>query len=163
MRVELVIKGEPMGKQRPYATTKNGYTRTFTPEKTLNYEALIRHEYQNKYNEMVFKQGEQLHAHIVAYFPIPKSQYAYHKKTNTTDLTKTGMDMKCGKVRPTKKPDCDNIAKICLDSLNGIAYPDDSQLVNLLVVKFYSEEPRVIITIWKQEISLDTGICSCGG
>ena len=56
-----------------------------------------------------------------------------------------------GKIRPMKTPDCDNIAKICLDALNDIAYPDDSQITCLLVLKFWSENPRVEITLESQE------------
>lgn len=48
---------------------------------------------------------------------------------------------------PTKKPDSDNIAKIICDSLNGIAYHDDSQIVELYICKSYSENPKVIVTI----------------
>ena len=34
-----------------------------------------------------------------------------------------------------QKPDSDNIAKLVLDALNGVAYEDDSQVVGLVVVK----------------------------
>jgi len=52
-----------------------------------------------------------------------------------------------GIIRPTKKPDIDNICKIICDSLNKIAYHDDSQIVDCQVRKFYSERPRVVVTI----------------
>ena len=52
---------------------------------------------------------------------------------------------------PTKKPDTDNIAKIILDSLNGIAYHDDAQIVRLTVQKSYSREPRVLVEISEVE------------
>ena len=41
---------------------------------------------------------------------------------------------------PLKTPDADNCAKIVLDSLNSIAYRDDSQIVSLIVVKRWTEE-----------------------
>lgn len=34
-----------------------------------------------------------------------------------------------------QKPDADNIAKLVMDALNGVAYEDDSQVVALLVLK----------------------------
>ena len=49
--------------------------------------------------------------------------------------------------RPMKKPDADNVVKIILDSLNKVAYPDDVQVVDCQVRRFYSERPRVIVTI----------------
>ncbi|MDF2537449.1 MAG: Holliday junction resolvase [Herbinix sp.] len=51
------------------------------------------------------------------------------------------------KIRPTKKPDIDNIAKVILDALNGIAYKDDTQVVTLEVRKFYKDTPCVIVDI----------------
>ena len=35
----------------------------------------------------------------------------------------------------THKPDADNIAKIVLDALNGVAWLDDAQVTSLTVVK----------------------------
>ena len=48
---------------------------------------------------------------------------------------------------PTKKPDTDNIAKTILDSLNGIAFEDDKQVVALLVKKLYGEEAKVVVSL----------------
>ena len=50
-------------------------------------------------------------------------------------------------IRPTRKPDFDNIGKVICDALNGIAYRDDAQIVDALVRKFYSDTPRVIVEI----------------
>lgn len=55
------------------------------------------------------------------------------------------------KIRPTKKPDWDNVGKIICDSLNNIAYHDDNQVVDAQVRKFFSENPRVEVTIRKVE------------
>lgn len=143
--VKLVILGEPMGKQRPKFSTVNGFVKTYTPEKTQSYENLVKYAYQEKYGEMVFRPHSQIKAHIIAHYGISKGHYKFYKRTNTTELDTIGRDMKGGLIRPTKKPDTDNIAKICLDSLNGIAYTDDSQIVELAVEKWYAEEPKVEI------------------
>ncbi len=76
----------------------------------------------------------------MAYYGIPKST---SKKKHKLMLFKA--------VRPTKKPDCDNLCKIYLDALNAVAYKDDVQVVDLQVRKFYSENPRVVVTIQKAE------------
>lgn len=49
---------------------------------------------------------------------------------------------------PTKKPDFDNIAKIAVDALNGIAFVDDSQICVAHVSKEYSASPRVEISAY---------------
>lgn len=41
------------------------------------------------------------------------------------------------------KPDCDNLAKGVKDSLEGVAYRNDSQIARLTVTKKYSENPRI--------------------
>ena len=149
--VKLTILGEPMGKQRPRATTINGRVRTYTPKETTNYESMVVNAYKSQFNEKIFQHGEEVWATVIAYFKLPKNHYHFHKRTNTLDIDEQGKQMLDGKIRPMKTPDCDNIAKICLDALNDIAYLDDSQITCLLVLKFWSEHPRVEITLESQE------------
>ena len=50
--------------------------------------------------------------------------------------------------RPTVKPDVDNIAKAVFDScLTGIVIRDDNQVVELIVTKYFSDQPRVEVRI----------------
>lgn len=47
---------------------------------------------------------------------------------------------------PTKKPDASNIAKLVEDALNGCAWRDDSQVVDLIIKKrwaFGPQEPHI--------------------
>ena len=47
-----------------------------------------------------------------------------------------------------KKPDIDNITKILLDALNGLAWKDDTQVVSIRAIKGrYETEPRLICRI----------------
>lgn len=155
--IKLIIDGEPMGKQRPKFTSAGKFVRTYTPKETVNYESKVVYEYKKFLEQqelpketVFFGRGDEIWATIIAYYPITKDHYRYHKKTGTTDLNKEGQEMLNGIINPTKKPDCDNIAKVVLDALNGIAFPDDSQITCLLVVKRYAEKPRV-------ELSLERG------
>ena len=52
-----------------------------------------------------------------------------------------------GEMLPAKQPDIDNIMKIVLDALNGVAYHDDSQICKVNFMKMYSENPRLKILI----------------
>ena len=56
-----------------------------------------------------------------------------------------------GKIEYTKKVDCDNLAKVVLDSLNQVAFHDDSQVSRLYVCKKYAEEPKVIVRLAELE------------
>lgn len=132
--VIFTVYGEPMGKQRP-RFTRGGHT--YTPQKTVNYEELIKIEYYRHYNGMQFTSDDAIHTVIIAYCNIPKS--ASKKKQEM---------MRQGLIKPTKKPDWDNIAKIIGDALNKTAYPDDKQIVDARIIKEFSEEPRVEVHLW---------------
>lgn len=58
--------------------------------------------------------------------------------------------MLAGELRPGVKPDLSNLAKGIEDALNGIAYRDDAQIVDLRVAKIYSREAGVdvLIKLW---------------
>lgn len=136
MKVEFTIVGEPCAKGRPRFVTINGHAKAYTPKETVSYENLIKMEYRMKYGLQRFGDTQPLLMCVKAYYSIPKST---SKKNRQLMLDK--------KIRPTKKPDWDNIGKIVADSLNGIAYRDDAQVVDAFVRKYYSETPRVEITI----------------
>lgn len=52
-----------------------------------------------------------------------------------------------GYIVPTSKPDGDNYLKAVQDSLNKIAYLDDSQIVDARVIKRYDPEPGLRVEI----------------
>lgn len=135
MRTEFCIYGEPQGKGRPRFSTYGGKVTTRTPDKTVLYENLVVTEYRSQSGKR-FPDGAMLDVRIIAYYGIPKSA---SKKKRQAMLDK--------KIRPTKKPDFDNIGKVICDSLNGIAYHDDAQIVDSQVRKFYSDTPRVVVSI----------------
>ena len=135
----FVVPGEPQGKARPRVVrTRSGGSCAYTPDKTVAYEELVRVRCSQACSQML--QGE-LCAEITAFFAIPKSA-----------SKKSREKMASGAMCPTKKPDADNIAKIILDAINGIAYHDDSQIVELRVHKEYVDcdpQPRVKVRIWE--------------
>ena len=45
------------------------------------------------------------------------------------------------------KPDADNIGKIILDALNGIAYADDNQVTQLNIKKNYGSKSCIKVKI----------------
>jgi Holliday junction resolvase RusA-like endonuclease len=129
--IKLIIPGEPMGKGRP----RLGKYGTHTPAKTQNYENLVKEMFVIS-KQVSIPDRPQLKAIIDCFYSIPQS--ASKKKHEL---------MFSNYIRPTKTPDCDNVAKIILDSLNKVAYADDSQVVELVVNKLYSDNPRVEVEI----------------
>jgi Holliday junction resolvase RusA-like endonuclease len=129
----FTVMGEPMGKGRPRFAKRGNFVAAYTPEKTVNYETLIKLTYQQEQGKL--HEGE-VQMSISAYYTIPKST---SKKRSLEMLNKT--------IRPTKKPDIDNVIKIIADSLNGIAYHDDTQIVSIHAYKYYAEIPLVRVQI----------------
>lgn len=126
--IEIVIPGQPVPKARP-RVLKSGIT--YTPKRTAEYERLTRLIYSAKYKRPL---DGSVRMDIRAYFAIPKS-YPQNKRAALE-----------GTHYP-KRPDPDNIAKIIMDALNGLAYEDDSKVVELSIEKRYSENPRVEVRI----------------
>lgn len=135
-RISFSIPGAPFGKQRPRVVHNGSFSKAYTPKETVSYENLIKVMYQQEAKGQMFPEGSMLDVRIIAYYEIPKS---VSKKKQRLMLEH--------KIRPAKKPDWDNIGKIICDSLNKIAYHDDSAVVDAQVRKFYSENPRVDVTI----------------
>jgi Holliday junction resolvase RusA-like endonuclease len=51
-----------------------------------------------------------------------------------------------GEITPTKRPDLDNIVKAIKDGANGVAWVDDSQVVDVSASKRYGT-PRVEVEV----------------
>jgi Holliday junction resolvase RusA-like endonuclease len=54
-----------------------------------------------------------------------------------------------GVIRPTTKPDIDNVIKGIFDAINDIVFLDDKQVVSLLVSKLYAEQARVVVRAYE--------------
>ena len=130
------IPGAPQGKARPKVVRNGAFSKAYTPEKTVNYEALVKMSYQQAAGGFFLGAGVPVRVRIDAYYDTPKSE-----------SKKKLRNMLAGLLFPTKKPDWDNIGKIICDALNGIAWKDDAQIVDGHVLKHYSEVPRTDVLI----------------
>lgn len=138
MRTTFTIIGEPMGKQRPKFSRAGSFVKTYTPEATANYEQWVKLSYLQQRGDTAIIEDKEIAVTIKAYFKIPASV-----------SKKKAEQMRLGYIRPTKKPDFDNIAKIICDALNGLAYKDDAAIVSANIEKYYApdDEPKVIVEI----------------
>jgi len=123
MKIEFEIPGMAVAKAR----VRVGKFGAYTPSKTKNYENWVKMCFVQKYKKFEPLQG-RLRAKIYVAFPILK---------NATKKDK--LLMLEGIISPAKKPDWDNLGKAVCDALNGLAYRDDSQIVNSQVIKYYSD------------------------
>jgi Holliday junction resolvase RusA-like endonuclease len=145
---ELIFKvpGKPVGKGRPRFVTKGKggkplpYPKTYTPKTTKEYEHKVIKAFLQAAGRKLLLRCP-VHIDIVAHYYIPQSASKIDRAA-----------MLNGKLLPTKKPDLDNVAKIILDALNGIAWQDDSQVCELTKRKRFGDPPRVWVRLrWHLE------------
>ena len=136
MVLKFTILGEPQGKGRPRFRRAGNYVSTYTPPETTAYENLVKLEYRRQCKDYFFAKGIPLDMRITTYYSIPGSTSKKKKELMLAHV-----------IRPMKKPDMDNVAKVICDSLNHVAYHDDAQVVDCQIRKFYSNSPRVVVTI----------------
>lgn len=124
------VPGQPVGKARA-RVIRNG---AYTPQKTKDYQQSVR-EYANIVKNDV-EYDQPIKIKLTMYYKIPKS----------TSKKKRAMMMN-HEIRPMVKPDMDNVEKAILDALNKVIYNDDSQVVECVKSKWYSDTPCVLIEI----------------
>lgn len=135
-QVEFCVQGKPQGKARArtFYDTKTNKMRSITPQQTKSYEDLIRWSYISAKGKYF---GTSLvKVDIIAYYEIPQS---FTKKKREQAINK--------EIYPTSKPDCDNIIKVVLDALNGVAYYDDKQVISVSCKKVYAPQGCVYVKL----------------
>lgn len=136
----IEVLGKPQGKGRPRF---NGKTRVaYTPERTTRYEAKVMQAWVFKYGPTHLE--KPLEIDMTIFFPVNKSD---GRKMRDAKIN--------GGIKATVRPDIDNIIKIVLDALNGVAYLDDKQVVKVSASKEYGETPRVEVRIKEIEENED--------
>lgn len=133
--IAFTVPGEPQGKGRARVGTIAGHARMFTPQKTVAYENLIALAARDAMGRTLPLEGACI-VEVDAVFSVPKS---WSKKRRAEALA--------GVIRPTKKPDGDNVLKAVCDGMNGIAWLDDSQAVDQRVRKLYGERPGLHVRV----------------
>lgn len=135
MQLEFHIFGKAKPKQS-FRYTRFGHR--YTPSDVKQYAKDIQRTFASNYPNwlpsMFFE--KPLKVELTVYISMPKSFSKIKKQRAHT-----------GELRPLVKPDCDNISKNILDALNGIAYPDDKQIVELTIKKYYGNSDLVNVKI----------------
>lgn len=134
--IEFIVDGQPQRKRRPRFRRVGNFVRTYTPKETHDYEKHIADCYLEQVGNVIFE-DIPIKVKIIAYFEIPK---AFSKRKRQEAITHI--------IKPNRnRLDVDNIAKVVLDALNGVAYADDRSITDLTIRKRYAEQPRLEISI----------------
>ena len=130
--IYFVVPGKIVPKQ---STRFSGHA--FTPKRVKDYAEHVRECYREEYPNpvMVWEKDVPLAAKVIVYFQVPKSD----SKKNRLWKLLHGF--------PTKVPDVDNCSKAVLDAVKGLIFYDDAQIVDLRVLKLWSENSAVEVTL----------------
>jgi len=132
MTVTFTVPGAPQGKGRARSTITG---RHYTPAKTVAYESLVAIAAHQAMAGALPITGACL-VEMEAIYAVPASA---SKKVRAASLS--------GLLRPTKKPDGDNVIKAICDGMNGVVWKDDVQAVDIRLVKRYGEAPGVRVRV----------------
>lgn len=130
-KISFTVPGQPQGKLRP----RWSRTRMYSPQKTVDYETYIKEMFVISYPDFVLLEGA-LEITITAWMMIPKSTSKKRAKLMIDRV-----------IRPDKKPDWDNLSKVVGDALEGLAYKNDAQIVDGILHKYYTMQPRLEVKI----------------
>jgi len=133
--VNYIVYGEPVGKGRPRFARRGTFVSTYTPQKTKTYEDEIR-----MMATAAMGASEPLDTPVTVAIYIRVGIPASYSKQKRKDALS-------GVLKPTKKPDLDNVAKCHLDAIQGIIIFDDKLVVNLHVTKVYAETAAVEVMV----------------
>lgn len=133
--INFSVPGQPVAKGRSRSVRRGNKIGHYTPQATVSYENLVRMAAWEK------MQGKQIisgpaKVDISLFFKIPQS-WAKNKRLAALS----------GEIMPTIKPDCSNVLKAIEDALNGVVWDDDKQVIEVIVRKFYSENPRAVVMV----------------
>lgn len=132
--ISFTVYGEPVAQGRPRASTVNGQVRMYDPAKSKDFK---------KYVKLV---ASQHRPESLITGPVAMKVKIYKPSLKNFSKKKV-LAAEKGDLRPLTKPDVDNYVKGVKDALKSVIWKDDSQVVDLHISKWYSETPRIEITI----------------
>lgn len=138
--VTIVLLGEPVAFAR---TRIDGNGAHFTPAKQRNTAAAFKVEAQRamlETNRSMAVFDEPLRLDLLAEFGIPGS-WSQRKRNAAI----------AGEIRPSKRPDIDNIYKLVADACNAVVYRDDALVVDVRMRKVYGVQPKIVVTVQPAE------------
>jgi Holliday junction resolvase RusA-like endonuclease len=136
--IELFVDHEPIPSKRP----RKGKYSFYVPDAAKNKKAI-----QTLIKDQIPKGFERIETEVYISIKCYLPMLSSFSKTDKYLAEK-------GIIRPTTKPDVDNLEKTYLDALNGLIWSDDGLIVDGRTQKFYSVHPRVEISIRYRNIFL---------
>lgn len=133
---KFVIQGNPRGQGRPRACKRGRHAAVYeAKEDTMYKENLAAQVVAQRPNFI----GVDLAVEIEMHFYLSRPAYHFGVK---------GLKPRFETAKPLGKPDVDNMVKAVKDSLTGIVWHDDCQVVKVIAEKHYADtQPHITLEI----------------
>lgn len=141
--IEFFVRMEPVAQGRPKFSTAGGFAKAYDPKKSRDAKSYIRLAAAEALEGQAPLEGP-LVVNITTIRPVPKS--ASQRKIK---------EMLAGAIVPITKPDVSNYVKLVEDALNGVAWLDDSQIVDSVSSKRYGTVPGFHVNIKPYEPKIE--------
>lgn len=125
----------PMPRARSSRSSKHFYNSTKVNKATTAFRADIQMTLPETRQGLLFAAGDSISTTIQFYIRRPDKDFVSSNRPRAM-LKRVAL----GRSASPTGPDVDNLAKFVLDALNGLVYPDDRQIVKLVVLKLRDNE-----------------------
>lgn len=132
----FIFDGEAVAKGRPRFTTRGGFGRTYTPQRTVDFEIAIGLHAQLAMRGAGGPACEEPVSVRIAISRKPPRSWSRKRREAALGQPITG------------RPDLDNQAKAILDGLNTVAFLDDAQVASLSVERRWSKADLISVEVW---------------
>lgn len=141
--IYIDVQGNPVAKKRPRFVRRGVGVKVYNPSEKD--EAAFLSLVAVLFEEAPLLTGP-VHIKLTFVMQRPKSHYGTGRNENKLKVS--------APIYHTTTPDCDNLAKLVMDALNGYMWVDDAQVTKVDVWKTYHEKddqfgPRTLITVYE--------------
>jgi Holliday junction resolvase RusA-like endonuclease len=136
--ISFTVPGPPRGWARARASAAGRFVRMHNPKSNDEWRASVQFAAVGRFPEPL---RVPVAVVITAFWSRPAGHIGKRGLKPSAPVHRTG------------KPDVDNLAKGVLDSLNGIAWHDDAQVVQLVVAKGWADDggARTVVSIFPRD------------
>jgi Holliday junction resolvase RusA-like endonuclease len=134
---KFIIEGTPHGQGRPRACKRGKHAGVYEAAEDAQYKRNVAAQIVARPPPYV---GPKIPVFLEVTFYMPRPQEHFSAKGPVKENFVN--------LRPTVKPDLDNMLKAVKDAMTGIVWHDDSQVVSETVSKFYADtKPLIVIEV----------------